>query len=156
MLAPRTDIAGCIQLAYKTDYMHALTHTYCNHTPSPPPTCPCVGSLHSLVPPQFTQVLFTLSTDAISTNLLPSAEPKYLPIRTERALHDQRDSSVIPRLFLNEQMNFLLSPHILVFCEGWSCDPVTILTTPPGRSDVSNTWTGKMHASCIKQQTTGQ
>ena len=22
----------------------------------------------------------------------------------------------------------------------WSCDPVTILTTPPGRSDVSNTF----------------
>ena len=26
----------------------------------------------------------------------------------------------------------------------WSRDPVTILTTPPGRSDVSNTWAREM------------
>ncbi len=32
------------------------------------------------------------------------------------------------------------------YFDRWSRDPVTILTTPPGRSDVSNTYTNRYHS----------
>src|SRR5690606_39036776 len=77
----------------------------------PPPRA---GSNQSRGRPWFTQVRFMLPAEARSTFPLPSREPKYQTLATSSCAASTSASS--------------------------SFGPVTMLSAPPGRSEVSSTW----------------